>query len=239
MKNIRAQIETKKYVFAFVITVTIFFGALLISNSFSARRLAEVKSIENKIALDILSSETQFALLKESSCKAIDHSTAFSEELSNLAAKLSYMEEKLGDNNEEVASLKKYYSLLQIKDYLLVEQVRQKCGVKPITIIYFYSNKGDCDDCKRAGYVLTKLREEFPELRVYSFDYNLDLSAVKTMKSIQGVKNKLPAIVIWGEPYYGFKSSEDIEKIIPQLKRIRATREKAEAAAKVASSTNK
>ena len=149
------------------------------------------------------------------------------------------MEEKSGDNDKEVQSLKKYYSLLQIKDYLLVEQVKQKCGVKPITIIYFYSNAGDCEDCKRAGYVLTKLREEFPELRVYSFDYNLDISAVKTMRSIQGVKNKLPALVIWGEPYYGFKSSEDIEKIIPQLKRIRTAREKAEATAKVASSTKK
>lgn len=235
----RAQIETKKYVFAFIVTVIVFFGALVISNFFSNRRVAEVKSIENKIALDILSSETQFTLLKESSCKAIDHSTAFSEELSSIASRLSYMEEKLGDGDEEVQSLKKYYSLLQIKDYLLVEQVRQKCGIKPITIIYFYSNKGDCEDCKRAGYVLTKLREEFPELRVYSFDYNLDVSAVKTMRSIQGVKNKLPALVIWGEPYYGFKSSGDIEKIIPQLKRIRAAREKAEATAKVASSTKK
>lgn len=235
----RAQIETKKYVFAFVITVIVFFGALVISNFFSSRRIAEVKSIENKISLDILSSETQFALLRESSCKSIDHSTAFSEELSAIASRLSYMEEKSGDSDEEVMSLKKYYSLLQIKDYLLVEQVKQKCGVKPITIIYFYSNAGDCEDCKRAGYVLTKLREEFPELRVYSFDYNLDISAVKTMKSIQGVKNKLPALVIWDEPYYGFKSSEDIEKIIPQLKRIRTAREKAEAAAKVASSTKK
>lgn len=235
----RAQIETKKYVFAFIVTVMVFFGALIISNFFSNRRVAEIKSIENKIALDILSSETQFTLLKESSCTAIDHSTAFSEELSSIASRLSYMEEKLGDSNEEVRSLKKYYSLLQIKDYLLVEQVRQKCGVKPITIIYFYSNLGDCEDCKRAGYVLTKLREEFPELRVYSFDYNLDVSAVKTMRSIQGVKNKLPALVIWGEPYYGFKSSEDIEKIIPQLKRIRTAREKVEAATKSASSTKK
>ncbi|MEK7568544.1 MAG: hypothetical protein AAB497_00325 [Patescibacteria group bacterium] len=223
----RAKIETKKYVIAFATTATVFFGALLVSNRFEAQRLAEIKNVESKISLDILSSETQFALLKESSCKAIDHSTTFSEELSSLAAKLSYMEDNLGDSNAEVINLKKYYSLLQIKDYLLVAQVKEKCGVKPITIIYFYSNKGDCTDCKKEGYVLTKLREEFPELRIYAFDYNLDLSAVKTMKSIQGVRNTLPALVIWEENYYGFKSTEDIEKIIPQLKKLRATREKA------------
>jgi hypothetical protein len=218
----------------------VFFGALLISNFFSERRMTEIKSIEDNISLDLLSSETQFALLKESSCKSVDHTSAFSEELSALAERLSYMEENLGYNNEEVISLKKYYSLLQIKDYLLVEQVRQKCGIKPITIIYFYSNNGDCPDCKRAGYVLTKLREEFPELRVYSFDYNLDLSAVKTMVSIQGVKNKLPALNIWEENYYGFKTTDDIEKIIPQLKRLRAEHEKNKAEAqKIATSTKK
>ncbi|HAT68038.1 MAG: hypothetical protein A2481_03555 [Candidatus Yonathbacteria bacterium RIFOXYC2_FULL_47_9] len=234
----RAKIETRKYVLSFVITAMVFFGALLASNRFAERRLAEVKSIEDKISLDLLSSETQFALLKESSCKAIDHSTAFSEELNSLTQKLSYMEDNLGGENPEVLSLKKYYSLLQIKDSLLVKQVNEKCGVKPITIIYFYSNKGDCEDCKREGYVLTKLREEYPELRIYSFDYNLDLSAVKTLRSIYGVKNTLPALVIGDENYYGFKSTDDLEKIIPQLKRLREAREKA-ALTKTATSTKK
>lgn len=224
----RAKIDTKKYMLAFVVTALVFFGALLISNRFSEKRIEEIKSIENNIALDILASETQFALLKESSCKAVDHRTAFSEELNNLAQKLSYMEEDLGEGSKEVLDLKKYYSLLQVKDYLLVGKINEKCGIKPITIIYFYSNKGDCNDCKREGYVLTKLREEFPELRIYAFDYNLDLSVVKTMKSLYGIKNTLPALVIWDEAYYGFKSPEDIEKIIPQLKKLRATQEKAE-----------
>lgn len=222
----RKKIETRKYVLTFVITTMVFIGALVISNQSANNRLAEVKSIENKMSLDILSSETQFALLQESSCRAIDHSTAFSEELSTLAQKLSYMEDNLGGDNAEVISLKKYYSLLQVKDYLLVGRVNEKCGIKPITIIYFYSNEGDCPDCKKEGYVLTQLREEFPELRIYSFDYNLDLSVVKTMKSIYGVKVPLPALIISDEPYYGLKNAEDIEKIIPQLKKLREAHEK-------------
>jgi len=234
----RKSIESKKYLLALVITMIVFFGALIASNKFSAQRIAEIKAIENNMSMDILASETQFALLKEASCKTIDHSTAFSEELNNLAQKLSYMEDDLGTDNRDAISLKKYYSLLQVKDYLLVKQVKEKCGVKPITIIYFYSNAGDCEECVREGYVLTKLRQEFPELRIYAFDYNLDLSVVKTMKSIYGVRNTLPALNIWEENYYGFKSAEDIEKIIPQLKKLRIEREKTEAA-KVATSTKK
>ncbi|MEQ1665929.1 MAG: hypothetical protein ABL927_11190, partial [Bdellovibrionales bacterium] len=92
----RTKIETKKYLFAFVITTLVFLGALVVSNKFSTQRIAEIKSIEGNISMDILASETQFALLKESSCKAIDHSTAFSEELSSLAQKLTYMEDDLG-----------------------------------------------------------------------------------------------------------------------------------------------
>ncbi|MFZ2303262.1 MAG: hypothetical protein WAV98_00540 [Minisyncoccia bacterium] len=226
----RTKIETKKYIYAFIITSLVFFGALIVSNKFSTQRIAEIKTIEDNISMHILASETQFALLKDFSCKAIDHGTAFSEELSTLAQKLSYMEDDLGTNNSEVISVKKYYSLLQVKDYLLIKQVKEKCGTKPITVIYFYSNAGDCEDCVKEGYVLTKLREEFPELRIYAFDYNLDLSVVKTMKSLYGVRNTLPALVIWDENYYGFKTTEDIEKIIPQLKRIRAEREKAEEA---------
>lgn len=223
----RTKIEIKKYVIVFLITAFVFFGALYVSNRFAARRTAEVKTAEDKISLDILSSETQFALLKDSSCKAFDHSTAFSEELNSLVEKLSYMEQNLGNENPDVINLKKYYSLLQIKDYLLVGKVNEKCGVKPITIIYFYSNKGDCKECQKEGYVLTSLREEYPELRIYSFDYNLDLSAVKTMRSLYGVRNTLPALVIWDENYYGFKNAADIEKIIPQLKRLRAQHDRA------------
>ncbi len=232
----RPKIETKKYVLAFVITMIVFFGALAVSNRFSERRLAEIKDVESNISLNILSLETQFALLKEFSCKAIDHSTAFSEELNNLSQKLSYMEENLGGANTEVTSLKKYYSILQAKDYLLVQQLKAKCGVKLITVIYFYSNNSDCADCKKEGFVLERLREEYPEIRVYSFDYNLDISVVKTMKSIYGVKNTLPALIVGENIHYGFQSTEDLEKIIPQLKKYRSQRAAAEAA-KTATST--
>ncbi|MEK7538892.1 MAG: hypothetical protein AAB552_03565 [Patescibacteria group bacterium] len=232
----RTKIETKKYITVFIITLAIFLGAFAISKRFEERRLGEVRTIENKISLDIIASETQFALLKELSCKAIDHSTAFSEELNNLAQKLTIMENNLGDKNTDVTNLKKYYSLLQVKDYLLVKQINERCRVKPITVIYFYSNAGDCNDCKKEGYVLDSLREEYPELRIYSFDYNLDLSVVKTMKSIYGVKNTLPALIISEDPHYGFQRVEDMERLIPELQRLRAQHEK-EALKKTGTST--
>ena len=50
------------------------------------------------------------------------------------------------------------------------------------------------------------------------------------MRSLYGVRNTLPALVIWDENYYGLKTAADIEKIIPQLKRLRTLHNKAKAA---------
>ncbi len=211
--------DWKKYVFSFAITAVIFTTAILVSNKFSQEKMEEIRGIQDKIAIDILSSETQFALLEESSCKDFGTGT-LSTELGNLEEKLSYTEGQRGHDDPEVITLKKYYFLLEIKDYLLMNKISEKCKKTPLSIIYFYSTDERCKDCEREGYVLTHLRETYPDLRVYSFDYNMDLSAVKTLISTNKVKNELPAIIVKDKIYYGFQSVEDLEKNIPELKTL-------------------
>lgn len=228
----------KKYIFTFAITAVIFFVAFAISNYSNQKRIQNIESIEDKIALDLLSSETQFNLFKEFSCKGVDN-PVLSSELNSIAEKLAYAEQNLGAANPEVIRLKKYYSVLEVKDYLLMQQMDQKCKQKPLFILYFYSNQGDCTDCIKQGYVLTDLRNEYPELRVYSFDYNLDYSIIKTLRSFFKVKNALPAMVIGDNAYYGFKSREDIEKLIPELVKLKAEHERAHMATSTAATTTK
>ncbi len=215
------QINWKQYFFSFAITAVIFATAILTSNYFANKRVLDIRDIQDNIAIDILSSETQFSLLEESSCKDVGTGT-LSTELGTLEEKLAYTEKDRGSDDVEVQTLKRYYSLLEIKDYLLMNKISEKCKKTPISIIYFYSIDNKCPDCEKEGYVLTRLREEYPELRVYSFDYNIDLSAVKTLISINKVKDELPAIVINDKVYYGFQSIEDIEKAEPDLQKIKA-----------------
>lgn len=213
--------DYRKYIFSFLITAMIFATAIYLSNFFGQKKLEEIRNIQDKISIDILSSETQFSLLEESSCKDIS-TGSLSTELGNLEEKLSYTENQRGTEDPEVQTLKRYYSLLEIKDYLLMNKISEKCKKTPLSIIYFYSNSDRCKDCQREGYVLTELRENYPDLRVYSFDYDMDLSAVQTLISINKVKNELPAIVINGKVYYGFQSIEDIEKSMPELATVKA-----------------
>lgn len=219
------MIDTKKYIFTFIITAAIFVTAFFASSYFSDKRVENVKSIQDNIAIDILSSETQFSLLGEVPCANISDST-LSPELSVLGDKLSHTENERGSNDADVIYLKKYYSLLQVKDYLLSKKLVEKCGVtkKPVFIIYFYSNKGDCADCEKEGFVLTRLKEMYPDLRVYSFDYNLDLAALDSMKTIYRIKSSLPGLVIEDKTYIGFKSVEDLDALLPaRLKVVTAS----------------
>ncbi|MBI5644732.1 hypothetical protein HY970_01410 [Candidatus Kaiserbacteria bacterium] len=205
------------YLMAFAITALIFATALYVSNYFNNRRIADIQSTQDKISIDILSLETQFELLAQHSCRDISENSVLSTEIQPLAQRLSYLETQSNVNQDELSQLKRYYSLLQIKDLLLMQHVAAKCKLKPVFILYFYSNKGDCEDCEEQGYVLTGLSEKYPQLRIYSFDYNLGLSALRTMIDINNVQDNLPALVINDRPYYGLHDIEEIEKILPQL----------------------
>jgi len=211
--------DWKKYVIVLFITSSIFITGLWFSNYFNNKKIDQLKSIEDKISMDLMSSETQFSLLQELSCKDVS-TTVLSSELNSLADKITFSETNIGNDDTNVVSLKKYYSLLEIKDYLLMKKITERCGEKSIFILYFYKND-KCEDCTKQGYVLTSLREKYPNLRVYSFDYNLDLSSLRAMTSIYKVPDNLPAIVINGKVYSGLQTVEDIEKTFPELESIK------------------
>lgn len=213
------MIDSKKYLVAFLITAVIFGTAVLASSILTNKKVEDVRAIENRVALDILSSETQFALLAETSCRDIGPGF-LSKELGPLGERLSYAENTSGFNDEDVDSLKRSYFLLEIKDYLLMKRLTEKCGIRPTFILYFYSTEERCEECERMGYVLTALRNKYPDLRVYSFDYHFDLGAIQTLKSIFKVKGELPAILVNDEIFYGFRTVEELESQVPALKRL-------------------
>src|SRR3989338_7467250 len=207
--------DWKKYLIVFFITVGLFATAYYLSEYFGGKKVEELKSIQDKIAIDILSSETQFSLLSELSCKNISDSV-FSGQLGELGNKLEWGQENLGAT-EEVSYLRKYYSLLQIKDYLLMKKISDRCKVKSAFILYFYTTAENCSECEREELVLTALREKYPELRVYSFDYSTDLSAVKAMLQIYKIKDTLlPALVVADDVLTGFHSLEELEERIKE-----------------------
>lgn len=223
--------QWSNYIIALLITIIIFATALYASNYFNGLRISDIRATQDTISTDILSLETQFDLMSEHSCQGVSESTVLPQEMRTMASQLSYMESQGNPSNlSEITRLKRLYSLLEIKDYLVMKQLAEKCNLKPVFILYFYSNKGDCADCENQGYVLTSLAQDYPQLRIYSFDYNLDVSALQTLTSIYDLKgNNLPALIINGKVYQGYQSIDDIQKILPQLKNMQKAASSTEA----------
>ena len=220
-KPTRNPIDWKTYTISFFITALIFGSAFGVNSLLDSKKQGDIKNVQDQISLDILSSETQFNLLGEVSCKNVDDSI-LSQEINSLATKLSYMESNdIGTPNPELIYLKKYYSLLQIKDYILMQKLAVKCDLKPISVLYFYGNKDVCPQCVDMSAVLTKLRETYPEVRIYSFDTNLQLSALNTLRSINKIsETQLPAVIVNEQTITGLRSYNDLKNLIPELKVI-------------------
>ena len=210
------SLVTRNALIALFITVVLAGTIAYAVDYLNRARVAELLTIEDQISIDTLSLDTQFSLLETAPCDSIASSTTLISKLADLGTRLSYAESQLGTDNPQVLRLKQQYSLLEIRDYLITKQLAAACGTKPVTVLYFYSNAGDCADCDKAGYALSYLRSTYPALRVYSFDYNLDLGALKTLTTVTKVKNELPAFVIDGKHSYGFTSLADLEKQFPK-----------------------
>lgn len=210
------SIALRNSIIALGITIALI-GTIVYSISYlNNARIAELTAIEEQLTIDALSLETQFLLLEAAPCDSAASSTTLTSELADLGNRLAYTENQLGSDNPQVIHLKKKYSLLEIRDYLVTKKLAAACGTKPVTVLYFYSNSGDCPDCDKAGYALTYLRDTYPKLRVYSFDYNLDLGALKTLVAVDKVKNNLPAFIVNGKYSNGFSTLEEFETRFPK-----------------------
>lgn len=212
----------KRYIYTFIITLAIFFFSIWLSNGFSNKKVQSLRDLESRINLDILSVETRFSLLQKTSCEHIvnnDNSKindiGFNEDLNNVALKIKSLENQLGYANDDVISLKKYYSLLQIKDYLLAKEFHDRCKQNTVSILYFYDT--DCVDCAKQSIILDKIISDYPEIRVYYLDKKTDNPALDTLSSIFKVAQS-PTLVINEKTYTGFQDIQKIESYIPEIK---------------------
>lgn len=209
------SLVTRNALIALGITIALIGTVTYAVSYLNRQRVAELTSIEDQLSIDILSLDTQFSLLEAAPCGSAS-STDLTGELTDLGDRLSYAENQLGTDNTQVVRLKEQYSLLEIRDYLITKQLAAACNTKPVTVLYFYTNAGDCANCDKAGYALSYLRTTYPTLRVYSFDYNLDLGALKTLIGVTKVRDDLPAFIISGKTYYGFTDLASLEKEFPK-----------------------
>lgn len=210
----KQNISKTKFLAVFATTTLIFLVGILIGYQVSDSKMSALEDIEQELRVDTMAIELQYLLLAENPCIALD-STRLSEELYELGSKLSYMEDKLGADNPSVLRLKEYYSLLELRHWLFLRKTKQECDRNYTLIIYFYSKqKENCPKCEEQGYVLTYLRETYPQIKIYSFDFDISNVALDTIKELYIEEQGLPILIIDDHVYHGFKNKGAMEKII-------------------------
>jgi hypothetical protein len=106
-----------------------------------------------------------------------------------------------------------------------MKKISASCGVKSAFILYFYTTAENCSLCNEEGLVLTSLRDKYPELRVYSFDYSIDLSAVKSMIDIYKIKDtELPALILNDELLTGFHGIDELDSKVQKSFKLQETK---------------
>jgi len=209
------NISWNTYFIALVISVLVFSVGLLVGAQISQGTTAEVqKQLE-----ELQSQNREMELLAVLQTSFPDASGSFCEFYSNQMEKfgkqtadfgnrLDFLERKRGRTDASVQELKTEYSTMEVRDFLLMKQVNEKCGKKTPTILYFYTNE-NCPLCTRQGEVLTSIKSGMPEVMIYSFDTDLHSSAIDAMLSVFKV-TEMPSIVVNEKAYGGFKSREEV-----------------------------
>lgn len=134
--------------------------------------------------------------------------------LDELSLQLShYSEEKILFTRSNVKELKRKYTFLLIKDWLLQEKIKKDCGTDTVSILYFYDTE-DCGDCLVQGNVLSLFKSSLKEkIMIFPIDVNVESSMVGILLHKYNISSR-PALEIEGKVYKGIQSKDEIKKII-------------------------
>ena len=215
------KIDPKKYFFVFVCSVFIFLSGFALSNQISKKNMQSIDELQQGLRVDILSLETQFSILNQAPCENLNEST-LTQELYDISQQLTAVGNNVGKDNPYYLQLKKYYSILEIKHWLLLQRAKKECNMPLTFVMYFYADKKTCPECEDQGYLLTFFRKKYPDLRVYSFDFGLKLAALDALKSIYKISETepLPLIIINREALNGFQNKEALETVLGKYIKI-------------------
>ena len=219
------KFSVQKYISVLFFTLLIFGSGFFLSDYTTKKRIAQLNDLQQNLRTDILSLETQFSILNQAPCANLNEST-LTNELYSISQKLTSVGSTLGEDDGNFLELKKYYSILEIKHWLLLQRAAKECKLPLAFIIYFYEDSHNCPKCEDQGYILTYFREKYPFLRIYSFDYNLDLAALKTLKSVFRLQDQTPIMVINSDVYYGYKNKDELETIMEKYVKLESLEDK-------------
>lgn len=210
------SLSKDKYVIAGIITLGVFLLGLFLGLAIEGKRVNYIESAGKRQNLDFSSLQLQYAFIdqlsQEKNCLAVQKT--FEQNINNLEStriRLENFDRDATLNRNELDMLKNEYILAQIRYWLLAERTRKLCGSDIVSILYFFSDEDECQDCEKQAFVLTYLKKKFKDrLLIFSFDSKFDNEPmVPLLKNTYNV-TAYPTIVIGSRPLAGFQDKDVI-----------------------------
>lgn len=205
------------FIKTFLITAGIFVIGFFVGSSLegllTSDLQAKTEEIENSIQEIELENLYLLALSDDSCIFLGDIVRKTNNDLDQLAGQLSeYSEENIIFTRDELTGVKKRYSNLLVKAWLLQEGIKENCGQSSVSILYFYDR--DCPDCILQGGMLTVLKEDFKEsVMIFPFDHSLDVSTIGLLESRYNV-TEFPSVVVENATYSGLVRNDLLRESI-------------------------
>jgi hypothetical protein len=205
------KVSKRRYFVAFLITTAVFIIGVLLGALMNEYKTNQVSEFEQDLLIDSLNLDLQYELAGDYVCN-ISNIDPLRKNFIELGEDLGHLEDTLGKNDKKVLNLKKYYSVLEAKDFLLLKKLSQECNLNYTIVLFFYSNDDSCVDCEMQGYLLNYLRKKYDNIRVYSFDTDLDSPIIKSLVAIYDITG-VPAVVFNEEVNVGYMDKQALEKL--------------------------
>lgn len=208
--KVQRRISTGTYLAALVLTILIFSLGVYVGMIVDERAQAEVESqilgLEqdlylSRILLLVEGEIGEFCPIYSEKLEAVDG------ERELIGDRLEYLESVRGVYDEE---LKERYFYLEFENYLLMRKMQKECEANQTLLLFFY---GKGEESGAQGDVLDTLRARNPDVRVFSFDGEMDSAVVEALKDMYLVKT-YPTVVLDGRRLSGPQDIEELEERI-------------------------
>jgi thiol-disulfide isomerase/thioredoxin len=216
---VRRKIRKSRYLVALIITALVFVSGVFLTFLFDDERAEFVAREARMQKLDFDSLQLQYLYLDriegEKNCDAATKTLEKNiVELDKMKERVErYNEETYSGDKEDFQTLRREYTLAEIRYWLFVARAKEICPMDSVSVLYFYG--AQCGDCGGQATILTHLKHEFEnKLLVFALDADfLDEAMIDILKASYGIE-ATPTLIIEDKKYEGLQTKEDILKVI-------------------------
>ena len=222
MGDLERKTSIRKYITAFILTLLVFSGGIIVGIGIENLRLNSAKQItlSEKVTLRSLQLQQNYISSGITDCKTLN--TILENNINELEKKVAiiidYKKKALFNEDEFKLQLQDYF-LTEIQFYLLAQEIEKKCPQNNIKVIYFYDENKD----ETQGDILVYLKKKFDnKLLIFSLDSGFTQEPmIKTLLTYYNI-TEYPAVVIEDKVLQGHQSTEQLmDSICKEFKRMK------------------